>query len=525
MTQDPRRNVLLIGIDSAEPALLLDWAQRGVLPHIKRLLERGTWCEATAPRGFGNGVVWPSLHTGVGPGTHGRYYLRQLQPGSYDIVEFQEDTGLCRAPFWKPISNAGKRVAVIDMVRAPLVEGLNGVQIADWLTHDATGHARSWPPALMNEIVARLGADPLQGNADTFAGSGHKLLQLRDALCQRIATKTQLTREYLQQGTYDLLVSVYAEPHDIGHLCWHLHDPQHVDHDPGFAKRHGDPLQDVYIALDNAIGELLAELDEHTTVLLFSGPGMGPDYTGNFVLDAILRRLEGLETTRPPGVREAFKSLYNKLLPFHVRRNLQKQRTQHRAAADASARSQRRFFQLPHNQNAGAIRINLEGREPNGRVSRRDYDAVCDELIRELQQVVNIDTGEPIVEEVVKVHATCHGPALERLPDLLAIWNRPAPIVTVASPRIGRISKPYSVIRTGDHTPHCIVMLSGPGITTNQPVSAIAVEAIAPTVAQILGVTLPAGDAPSRLASFQMQSHAQPARVVSQVPLVDQLPV
>jgi len=515
MPQQPQRKVLLIGLDSGESGLLLEWARQGALPHIKQLLERGTWCEATPPRGFGNGVVWPSLHTGVGPGTHGRYYLRQLRPGSYDIVDFEEDTGLCRAPFWKPISEAGKRVGVIDMVRAPLVEGLNGFQIADWLTHDATGQARSWPPTLIGDITRRLGADPLQGNADVFAGSGDKLLQLRDALCQRIATKTQLTRDYVRAGEHDLLISVYAEPHDAGHLCWHLHDPKHVAHDPAFAKRHGDPLKDVYVAIDTAIGELLAEVDEHTTVILFSGPGMGPDYTGNFVLDAILRRLDGFETSRPPGAREALKSLYLKLVPFHVRRKLQKERIERRAAADADARSRRRFFPVPHNHNAGAIRINLEGREPKGRVSRRDYDAVCDELARELKRVVNVDNGQPVVEEVVKVHSTCHGPALDRLPDLLVIWNRPAPIVTVESPRIGRVSKPYSVIRSGDHTPHCMVLLSGPGIKTGQQISPIAVEAVAPTIAEILGVSLPAGDAASSLASFQTPGHEHASRAAT----------
>lgn len=505
MTQTPGRKVLFIGLDSAEPDLLRRWAQQSALPHLEHLFECGTWCDITPPRGFGNGVVWPSLHTGVGPGTHGRYYLRQLQPGSYDVKEFDEDTGLCRAPFWKFVSEAGKRVGVIDMVRAPLVEQLNGFQIADWLTHDATGQARSSPPTLITEINARLGSDPLGGNADVFAGSGQKLLQLRDALCQRIVTKTQLTREYLQQGTYDLLISVYGEPHDIGHLGWHLHDPHHALHDASFVERFGDPLQDVYVAIDKAIGELLTHVDEHTTVIVFSGPGMGPDYTGNFVLDTILRRLDGVDTHRKPGPRVALKSLYMKLLPFHLRRKLQVQRTQRRAIADAQQRSQRRFFQLPHNQNAGAIRINLEGREPKGRVLPRDYDAVCDELTHELQQVVNVDTGAPIVAEVVKVRSTCHGPQVDRLPDLLVIWNRPAPIVTVESPRVGRISKPYSVIRTGDHTPHCLFLASGPEIAADRQIAPCPVEAVAPTIAEILGITLPEGDAPSQLTALRAE--------------------
>lgn len=503
MTRAHTPKVLLIGLDSGEPQLLLGWAQQGVLPVLKDLLDRGTWCEANAPRGFGNGVVWPSLHTGVGPASHGRYYIHQLKVGSYDIVDFQEDTGLCRAPFWKPVSDAGRRVAVIDMVRAPLVHGLNGIQIADWMTHDATGPTRSWPPELATQITARLGPDPMSGNADRFVGDGNKHLQLRDALCQRIATKTRLTREYLEQGNYDLLVSVYADPHDIGHLCWHLHDPQHVDHDPAFVRHHGDPLKDIHVALDKALGELVATLDDNTTLVLFSGPGMGPGYTGNYVLDSILLRLDGIEAKSEPGMRDNLRGLYKKLVPFHLRRRIQTQQAQRHAAATARARSRRRFFQVPHNQNAGAVRINLRGREPNGLVSPGDYDAVCDELIHALQRVVNVDNGEPLVAEVIKVHQTCRGPQLDQLPDLLVVWNRPTPIVTVESAEIGRISKPYSVIRTGDHTPHCMVLMVGPGIAPGRRATPMPVEAIAPTLAEILGVALPPGDAESALAAFR----------------------
>jgi predicted AlkP superfamily phosphohydrolase/phosphomutase len=71
-----------------------------------------------------------------------------------------------------------------------------------------------------------------------------------------------------------------------------------------------------------------------------------------------------------------------------------------RFAADAKERSTRKYFRLPHNQNAGAIRINLAGREPNGLVSAAEYDDVCAELIAQLREVTNVDTGRPLLADV-----------------------------------------------------------------------------------------------------------------------------
>jgi len=75
----------------------------------------------------------------------------------------------------------------------------------------------------------------------------------------------------------------------------------HADYDPSWVKKFGDPVKDIYIALDTAVGELLACVDQHTYVVLFSGPGMEPAYTGNHLLDAVLQRLEGITSAQSPG--------------------------------------------------------------------------------------------------------------------------------------------------------------------------------------------------------------------------------
>ena len=50
-------------------------------------------------------------------------------------------------------------------------------------------------------------------------------------------------------------------------------------------------LRDVYVALDQAIGDILDSADDRTTVFLVSGDGMGPNYSGSHILADLLTRM------------------------------------------------------------------------------------------------------------------------------------------------------------------------------------------------------------------------------------------
>ena len=52
----------------------------------------------------------------------------------------------------------------------------------------------------------------------------------------------------------------------------------------------------MYVALDTAVGELVRSVGSHTTVMLVSGDGMGPNYSGSHLLEDVLVRLGVLTT-------------------------------------------------------------------------------------------------------------------------------------------------------------------------------------------------------------------------------------
>jgi predicted AlkP superfamily phosphohydrolase/phosphomutase len=158
----------------------------------------------------------------------------------------------------------------------------------------------------------------------------------------------------------------------------------------------------------------------------------------------------------------------------------------------AGDRARRKFYSIPHNDLSGAIRFNVAGREPKGRVRRgAEYDALCRSLQRDLMAVADPDTGQRVVDEVLKMSDLYAGERLDQLPDLLVVWNRDRPITALISEKTGLIRGSQMSQRTGDHTHTAAFFLAGPGILSGEVAAALRVECLAPTIAGLLNIALP----------------------------------
>lgn len=72
------------------------------------------------------------------------------------------------------------------------------------------------------------------------------------------------------------------------------------------------------------------------------------------------------------------------------------------ADGDEHEWSAQRWYLAPNNTVYGGVRINVRGREPNGLVEPADLDRVCDGLAADLLDLVNVDTGEPVINRVTR---------------------------------------------------------------------------------------------------------------------------
>jgi hypothetical protein len=254
-------------------------------------------------------------------------------------------------------------------------------------------------------------------------------------------------------------------------------------------------MEAVYRALDKAIGRLLEVAGPDATVILFAGGGMGPNCTGNHLLEVILARLDGIPPSPARRGVSTLRRWYNRLVPDVIRSRLIPLTNAITDVSRRGDRARRRYFHIPHHDFSGAIRFNLVGRERDGRLHPgAECDAVSDELTRDLLQLVNVNTGRPVVREVLRTAERFEGNRLADLPDLLVEWNREAPITAVRSPQVGEVQGVYLSARTGDHAPEGLYCIRGPGLAPGEDSQVLPVETLAPTIAALLGVALPEAD-------------------------------
>ncbi|HQX80547.1 MAG TPA: alkaline phosphatase family protein [Vicinamibacterales bacterium] len=473
--------VLMLGLDSASATLVRRWTSSGALPNLRLLEEEGVRGVLRSPPGLGDDATWASFYTCTAPGAHGRYYFHSIQPASYELP-FVQDAHLKREPFWNVLDRAGRRVAVIDVPKVPPSRPFGGLHLTDWRVHGRDNLTRSTPPELAVELSRRFGEDRTD-RADTGdwlcrmdALTESELPVFLDHLLQSIEHKTTLAEELMARERWDLFLLVYKEAHCAGHQCWHLVDPMHPAYSRDVAERLADPLLRIYQALDRAVGQLRERLSPDTLLIVFSDLDMGPNYTAEHILDDVLIALE--KTLWPPSTRwrrwyEKAMRLKNPSLPRHAFRPA---------------------FQLEHNEISGAVRLNVRGREPFGVINPgAELEAYCTRLTAELMRLVNPATGGPIVGEVIRCDRLYHGENTDKLPDLLVVWNRDAPIESAHSPALGSMPPRPSGLRTGNHLHNGFCLAVGPGLAKGAAFDA-SITDLGPTVAHRLGVTLPRVD-------------------------------
>ncbi|MEP6834773.1 MAG: alkaline phosphatase family protein, partial [Gemmatimonas sp.] len=458
----PNTQVLLIGLDSADRGLVDRWCDAGHLPAIAALRDRGVWANLSTPEAVGDDAVWASFATGVPPGRHGRFFWNTVDRGRYDWV-MSRDRPPPVPPFWVALSDAGRRVAVIDVPKCPLTPNLHGRQLVDWLTHGRDyAKTQSDPPEWAEEVLRQFGGDATDVPTGEFLCAGTPLPEekrpvFRHHMLDGIERKSRLATEVLAEGGWDLFLVVFKESHCAGHKF--LGDDGAATPD----------LLEVYRAMDRAVGRLVEAAGEGCLSLVFSDLGMSTNETGEHFLDQALARLEpGMITWRQ-----------------RLRRRL-------RWNATKDKRAGRLAFQWEHNEMSGAIRFNLHGREPSGLVRPgAEHEELRRRLTRELLALRDPDSGRPVVRAVIDTATAFPGEETGRLPDLLAEWERSGPLVGATSPALGVLRVGPHPYRPGNHVSGGFCIAAGPGIAARTERPDASLLDIAPTVARLLAVDLP----------------------------------
>lgn len=538
-----KRPVIAIGLDAADPVTIEYWMSKGHLKNLSRLRQEGAYTHLNTFDYYRAETPWTTFLTGCSPEKTGYWAPIKLQEGTYEVKEVNAYDFSEFVPFYA--LGEKYRVAVFDMPQSTLSDRVNGVQVLAWGAHSPLTPSHSQPPEILDELISKHGEHPTlnKDNANTLDVDA--LIRLKKDMEIGIKRRSEICQDLLQREDWDLFLTIFGETHSAGHYLWHLSET--TDH-PLYSSvgigYEGDALLEIFEAIDTAIGDILDKAPKDANVVVFAAHGMGSnvmDLPSMLFLPELLYRFSfpgkfglarGKVGTTPKApitdkkakkcwLRAVWNQKYDSNpmkmflranLPLKAFNLLESSLFGGRPEPDLVSpfelleQSEPQFFQpalwykpfwsqmkafaLP-SYSEGYIRVNLQGREPNGVVAPSEYNALCDEITEMLYQLKDARTGKPMVEKIMRTrqNASDNDPKLPDA-DLVVIWQDDYTTDVVDSPELGRIG-PVPYHRTGSHRARGFFLAQGPDIPVGSELPIGHALDLAPTILELMGAPIP----------------------------------
>lgn len=484
-------DTLVFGVDALSHDIL-SRLPSGTAPTIESLVDDGVSGPLESQLPPWTPSTWPTIYTGVNPGKHGIYGFLRFEGYDWDVVNA---TDIHEYTLWELLSLQGRSSVVVNAPVTHPPPTFDGALIPGYIApEDPDCH----PAGLLEEVREAIGEYRLYNRQLSEGASKDERI---DGYEEVVGMRGRAFRYLLDR----------EEP-DLGFIQFQQSDT--VFHE--FPEDERAPAR-VYEAIDAEI-EATLDMCDPDTVVVVSDHGIGP-YGGYEVRPNTLLRDQGLVDTSTESEKPAWSTISKRRLRNGGTEaepdSTSAAETVLSAAAKVGITSQRigavlerlyldeavlrvvpeelvkaagesvdfpRSTAYMRDRIELGIRINLEGREPEGIVSPDDYESVRSELIETFETLETPD-GDPAFDEVLPREAVFEGPYVEEAPDVITV---PASFDQFLSASI-RDSVFGTPRASWNHKRHGIVSVSGPGIEPETIEGAHMLD-VAPTVLASLGV-------------------------------------
>jgi len=476
--------LIIIGLDGVGLDMVEQFVAQGELPNLKGILGSGCHASLVSTLPAATYPAWTSFFTGANPGRHGVFDFTERQ--GYR-VRFINASSRKLPTLFQVAEAQGLRCGVLGFPAMFPPEPLKGFCISGWDSPVASeaDQRHFHPPQLFDRMKQALGSQVLRfDDLDEFSASDPAWPeQALLGLPRKVRSRLEAGLWLLSNIEVDVFAIYFGEADTASHHLWSFHDPTSPFEGAGAGIGGKDPIQEVYRALDEAVGRI-RHAAPHATILVASDHGSGG--TGRRIVRlnrwleeaGFLRFRQGLAVlaalTTPgwgarfatPRMRETLWNLGGKVLPSLV----ESARRFGRIDFDRTAAMSEELHYAP------SILLNLQGREPRGTVSPRDRERVIREIIDALDRLRDPETGAPVILRAWPREEIYHGPFVHMAPDLVLETSldcrgqspacRPSmsqgPAITLLAAPVARGSK--GGLLPGSHRRFGLFGLSGPDI-------------------------------------------------------------
>ncbi len=365
-----RRRAVVIGIDGTPHSFLQKHIARGDLPHLQRILQDGELRRMNSVQPCISSVAWSTYMTGVNPAKHRIFGFIDRKPNPFELF-IPMASHMAAKTLWQILSQAGRRVAVMNVPATYPPSPVNGILIGCFLGTDVL------KVAYPKELGAQLKEWDYRIDADANLGRNDKEAFFQD-LNITLERRWETARRLYEQEPWDFFQLHVMETDRINHFLWE----QYASGDPAYAGR----FLAFYRRVDELLGEFYDRSKNDAEFVVLSDHGFcsvkKEVYVNQWLEEKGYLRLQG----------DAPKSVM-----------------------DMSSET-RAYSLIP-----GRVFLNLEGREQKGTVPKSAAEALKNELASALLEMADPDDGSPIIAKVVRREELYSGPYFEEAADLIAI--------------------------------------------------------------------------------------------------------
>jgi predicted AlkP superfamily phosphohydrolase/phosphomutase len=484
--------LLLIGVDAGEQSLIRRYASAGHLPYFKSLIDKGNFSKMISPADVASASTWATVNTGLNPANHGYTFShRQFKNRTYDIVRVYADK-IKEKVFWNNISS-NKLITLFDIPYSSSYASQNALVISAWGIESKSYETCTNPPELLNEIKKNHGNHPLLDWYHIEPKTKNELHSLLDNLEIGLKKRADITFDLLSRQKNDFFYLSVNESHWLGHFTTHITNLKHQKFTAELQDEFEPRIIKIYSLIDSFVSQLV-DRNHGQPIIVFSNSGMGSNLSGRHLILDILRKM-GLSPNTQKSITPAKRygsfaakkietliggkniALVKQLFP-----NKLWDRFTRKMINLGNNWSETLAFEIPCDY-AGAIRINLEGREPNGKVKSEDYYKIAEQIKTVFLDLKHTNSGRPVVSDVIILKDKYKGSLSDDLADISIIWADEESVIDITSSTLGRFTGTLDDKRSGGHLPTGFLMWDNLDLSINGTFMA---EDLAPTVLNIL---------------------------------------
>ena len=486
------KKVLIIGLDGATFDYIFPLIKKGRLPNLGKLIKEGSWGYLESTVQPITGSAWPSFMTGKTPAKHGVFdFIQQEVKADVSLVNSRS---IKAETIFDILSRHNKKVIAINVPVTYPPWKINGIMITGMLSPENANI--TYPEKLKEELKdyrVDIETSYREGSEQEFIDDITNLLKIR----------VKVTTNLLIKNQWDFAMVVFRGTDVIPHYFRKYMDEGHPEY-PKSNKRFENAISDIYEENDRAVGELLKIIPDDTSVFLMSDHGHGRlrkmiNLNMWFLKNGFLTLKKSAKVMlkynlfkiglSPQNVYRVLSRLRIQNIIPHINRQSRNKILNAMLSFSDVDWSKTKAYSLGH---IGQIYINLKGREKFGIVNRgKEYEDVRNEIIEKLKKLKDPETGEYVIDKVVKKEEIYSGPFLDRAPDLYVFSKDSEYDCFALMAQSTEIFSKHFKKQSGNHRLHGIFVANGPDIKKDNQTKDAKIIDIVPTILYLMGIPIP----------------------------------